>query len=52
MTYTITAGNNGTTTAYSAVVADTFPASLGTVNWTCAATGGASCCSIVQPGTP
>jgi uncharacterized repeat protein (TIGR01451 family) len=40
VTYTITAGNNGTTTAYSAVVADTFPASLGTVNWTCAATGG------------
>lgn len=51
VTYTITAGNAGPTTAYGATVADTFPAALGDVNWTCAAAGGASCCSIVSGDT-
>ena len=51
VTYTITASNAGPTTAYGATVADTFPASLGLVNWTCAATGGASCCAITGGDT-
>jgi uncharacterized repeat protein (TIGR01451 family) len=46
ITYTITVGNAGPYTARSATVADTFPASLQNVNWTCSASPGSSCCSI------
>jgi uncharacterized repeat protein (TIGR01451 family) len=40
--YTITANNTGNATA-TGTVADTFPASLTGVTWTCAGTGGATC---------
>jgi len=45
--YTITVGNAGPVTAHSAIVADTFPPSLQNVNWTCSASPGSSCCSII-----
>jgi uncharacterized repeat protein (TIGR01451 family) len=50
VTYTITVGNAGPFTAYSATVADTFPVTLQNVNWTCSASPGSSCCSIVGGG--
>jgi uncharacterized repeat protein (TIGR01451 family) len=44
VTYTIVATNNsGTITVNSATVADTFPAILTGVSWSCAASGGSSC---------
>jgi uncharacterized repeat protein (TIGR01451 family) len=51
ITYTITAGNSGPYTARSATVADTFPATLQNVNWTCSASPGSSCCSITGGNT-
>lgn len=51
ITYTITVGNAGPYTARSATVADTFPASLQNVNWTCSASPGSSCCSITGGNT-
>jgi uncharacterized repeat protein (TIGR01451 family) len=43
ITYTIVARNGGPTAATGATVADTFPASLTGVTWTCAASTGSSC---------
>ena len=51
ITYTITAGNAGPYAARSATVADTFPAALQNVNWTCSASPGSSCCSITSGNT-
>ena len=42
-TYTIEATNLGPTDVVGAVIADSFPAGVSGVTWTCAATGGASC---------
>ncbi len=42
VTYTITAGNVGTSNATGATVADTFPAVL-TCTWTCVGAGGGTC---------
>jgi uncharacterized repeat protein (TIGR01451 family) len=43
LTYTITVGNAGPSTATGATVTDTFPASLAVSSWTCLASGGSSC---------
>ena len=43
VTYTVTATNNGPEDVVDATVADTMPAVLTGVTWTCAAAGGASC---------
>ncbi len=51
VTYTITVGNAGPFTANGAAVADTFPAALPNVNWTCSASPGSTCCSIVGDNT-
>lgn len=42
-TYTITASNAGPNAVTAATVADTFPAILGSCNWTCVGSGGGSC---------
>ena len=51
VTYTIAVSNAGPATASSATVVDTFPVALQGVNWTCSATAGSSCCSIVGGNT-
>jgi uncharacterized repeat protein (TIGR01451 family) len=51
LTYTIAVGNAGPAAANSAMVNDTFPAALQNVNWTCSASPGSSCCSIVGGNT-
>jgi uncharacterized repeat protein (TIGR01451 family) len=51
VTYTIAVSNAGPAAASSAIVADTFPAALQNVNWTCSASAGSSCCSIVGGDT-
>ncbi|MBM2849043.1 MAG: hypothetical protein HW418_1985 [Anaerolineales bacterium] len=43
VTYTITVTNGGPQAVVGATVADTFPAGLTGVTWTCAASGGSSC---------
>ena len=43
VTYTIVATNAGPSAVTGATVADTFPATLTGVTWTCVATGGGSC---------
>jgi uncharacterized repeat protein (TIGR01451 family) len=43
VTYTIAASNNGPDPVTGATVADTPPAVLGGVSWTCTATGGSAC---------
>jgi uncharacterized repeat protein (TIGR01451 family) len=43
ITYTIVARNGGPTAVVGAIVADTFPASLTGVSWTCAASAGSFC---------
>ena len=43
VSYVITASNAGPDQAPGTTVADTFPAACTSVNWTCVATGGASC---------
>ncbi len=43
ITYTIVASNTGPSNAPSVTVADTFPASLLTVTWTCSGAGGGTC---------
>ncbi|MDX9733828.1 MAG: hypothetical protein RBU36_06860, partial [Thermoanaerobaculia bacterium] len=43
VTYTIVATNAGPSAVTGATVADTFPATLTSVTWTCAAAGGGSC---------
>ena len=43
LTYTITIANAGPAPATSTTVVDAFPAALTGLNWTCAASGGASC---------
>lgn len=43
LTYTILVRNNGPAAVSGAVVADTFPAGLTAVTWTCTATSGSSC---------
>ncbi len=43
VTYTIVVTNAGPSNAAGATVADTFPAAISGVNWTCVAAGGASC---------
>ena len=43
VTYTITARNVGPSAVTGATVADTFPATLTGVTWTCVAAGGGSC---------
>jgi uncharacterized repeat protein (TIGR01451 family) len=51
VTYTIAVSNAGPATASAATVVDTFPAALQNVNWTCSASAGSSCCSIVGGNT-
>jgi uncharacterized repeat protein (TIGR01451 family) len=43
VTYTIIATNNGPSAVTGAMVADTLPAALTGVTWTCVASGGSSC---------
>ncbi len=43
VTYTITVTNGGPEAATGAVVADAFPAALGTVDWSCAPSGTGTC---------
>ncbi|MBK8067591.1 MAG: DUF11 domain-containing protein [Rhodanobacteraceae bacterium] len=43
ISYTIVASNAGPSSVASATVADTFPASITGVNWTCVGAGGATC---------
>lgn len=43
ITYTIVASNSGPSNAPSVTVADTFPAALTGVTWTCVGTGGGTC---------
>jgi uncharacterized repeat protein (TIGR01451 family) len=43
VTYTIVVSNNGPNDATGATVTDTFPADLGGVTWTCAASAGSAC---------
>ena len=43
MTYTIAATNAGPAAATGATVADTFPAALTGVTWTCVGAGGGTC---------
>ncbi len=43
VTYTITASNAGPSTAVGSTVADTFPASITGVTWTCTGAGGGAC---------
>ena len=43
VTYTITASNAGPSDAVGATIADTFPATLSNVSWTCAAGASSSC---------
>jgi uncharacterized repeat protein (TIGR01451 family) len=43
ITYTVTVGNAGPGAVTGATVADSFPASVGSVTWTCAASVGSSC---------
>ncbi len=43
LTYTIVASNSGPLAVTGATVADTFPATLTGVTWTCVAAGGGSC---------
>ncbi len=50
LTYTITATNLGSTTLTGATVTDTFPADLGGVSWTCAASAGSACGSASGMG--
>ena len=42
-TYTITVTNSGPSDASGATIADTFPAELSGVTWTCSASAGSSC---------
>ncbi len=42
-TYTIKVWNNGPTAVTGASITDTVPAELGSITWTCAATGTATC---------
>ena len=50
VTYTITVSNAGPSAATGATVADTFPASLTGVTWTCVASGGSSCAAASGSG--
>ncbi|MFN8525950.1 MAG: hypothetical protein U0821_22850 [Chloroflexota bacterium] len=50
VTYTITARNNGPSAANNATVADTFPAELTGVTWSCAPSAGASCGTLNGSG--
>jgi uncharacterized repeat protein (TIGR01451 family) len=43
ITYTIVASNAGPSDAPGATVADSFPAAITSVNWTCVASAGSSC---------
>ncbi|MFN7940396.1 MAG: GEVED domain-containing protein [Thermoanaerobaculia bacterium] len=43
VTYSIAVGNAGPSNAVAAVVADTFPAAISGVAWTCAGAGGGTC---------
>lgn len=43
VTYTIVVSNAGPGDVTGATVSDSFPAQINNVNWTCVATGGASC---------
>ncbi len=45
-TYTITVSNAGPSSALSASVADTFPAALTGVTWTCSGAGGGTCTAV------
>ena len=50
ITYTISLGNLGPNDAANAPVADTFPATLTGVSWTCVATFGSSCTAAAGVG--
>jgi uncharacterized repeat protein (TIGR01451 family) len=50
LTYTIVASNGGPSAVVGATVADTFPADLTSVSWTCAATAGSACGSASGTG--
>lgn len=43
VTYTLVVTNSGPGNALSARITDTFPASLGSISWSCTATSGSSC---------
>lgn len=43
LTYTIVARNLGPSAVTAATISDPFPAGLGSITWTCAASGGSSC---------
>ncbi|MEG3790167.1 Ig-like domain-containing protein [Lysobacter sp. CCNWLW3] len=48
VTYTIRAWNNGLSGSLAATIADTVPANLTAVSWTCAGTGAGSSCSAAS----
>ncbi|MEW6400310.1 MAG: SdrD B-like domain-containing protein, partial [Chloroflexota bacterium] len=50
VTYNIVVSNGGPQAVTGAVVADTFPAEISSVTWTCSATGGSSCGSSSGSG--
>ena len=50
LTYTITIANDNTNDASSTALADAFPSGLGSVQWSCTATGGASAPSMSGTG--
>jgi len=50
VTYTIVVSNQGPDDAFDAQVCDRFPAALAAVDWTCVATGGATCGSPAGSG--
>ncbi|SFK34868.1 CARDB domain-containing protein, partial [Lysobacter sp. cf310] len=48
VTYTIRVWNNGLSSSLGATIADTVPANLTSVSWTCAGTGAGSTCSAAS----
>ncbi|HQU82247.1 MAG TPA: NosD domain-containing protein [Pyrinomonadaceae bacterium] len=48
-TYTITAHNNGPTTAHGATISDTLPSNFTITGFGCTATGGAVCPTLTSP---
>lgn len=52
ITYTITATNNGPGNVTGASIADTVPANITAVTWTCTATGTADCNTIPLAPAP
>ena len=50
VSYTLVVWNNGPGAINGALVSDTVPSNIGSVNWTCVGTGGANCTALSGTG--